>query len=162
MTSETLNKYKISGTLPHCTYGIQNKPLKKNTTDTSIRYNEKIGRTILLESLSKTCPDYAQRKDEKDSEYLCYLCMHEITSSNPIRRHNVVPGYTGYIPGRPFTCGDRFTLDCKRCTEKFLRRSNIYEEAMQNLTHSLKDLPPYFEVWYEIPRGKTRNNLLCH
>ncbi|GIY08101.1 uncharacterized protein CEXT_127151 [Caerostris extrusa] len=162
MTSETLNKYKTSGTLPHCTYGIQNKPLRKNTSDTSISYNEKIGRTILLESLSKTCPDYTQRKDEKDSEYLCYLCMHEITSPNPIRRHNVVPGYTGYIPGRAFTCGDRFTLDCKRCTEKFLRRSNIAEENMQNFTQNLKDLLLILKCGMKSQEGKTRNNLLCH
>ncbi|GBM00710.1 hypothetical protein AVEN_150884-1 [Araneus ventricosus] len=162
MLSVTSSKSKKSGTLPFCTKPIQGEIIRKNFQNA--KCDENIGQNILLESLSKNCPDYDsqnKKNHEMESQDLCYLCMHEMTSKSPIRRHYVVPGYTGYIPGKIFSCGERFTAECKKCTERFLRRRILSEEHTQRLTQNLAELPSYFEVWYELPRGRIQNDMKC-
>ncbi|KAF8782192.1 hypothetical protein HNY73_012513 [Argiope bruennichi] len=159
----TLSELKKSGTLPICTKPTQNEHIWKHFEIP--KSNEVLGQNILLESLSKNCPDYSpqkKRNPEMVSEDICYLCMHEMTAASPIRRHNIVPGYTGYIPGKMYSCGERFTVEWEKMHKKFLRKRILSEESLKCLAQNLTELPSYFEVWYEIPRGRIREDIQCY
>ncbi|GFU82295.1 uncharacterized protein TNCV_3195671 [Trichonephila clavipes] len=152
----SVREYAKAGTLPLCTIPHQNIAFQENNEITNRRSEDK-GQRILLESLSHKCPDIKSHDEvtykDKYKDF-CHLFMHEMTSANPIRRYDMVPGYTGFIPGKSFSCGETYSVESRNCTESFLIKNDLTRSFAKDLTKGITNLPSYFEVWYEIPRKK--------
>lgn len=92
--------------------------------------------------------------NEKEKNVFCYL--HESTTLNPLRNASMISGYTGHVPGKLSLCGKTYIEETKEATALYMKRRLQKMEHEATLIKSLKDIPDYFSLWYEIPRDKHR------
>lgn len=90
--------------------------------------------------------------DMKENETNALVYFHKSTTPDALRTFNMVPGYTGYIPGRLTLCGERYSKESESATAKFMKKQLQWMKYESRLIKTPLDLPKYFSLWYEIPR----------
>lgn len=90
--------------------------------------------------------------DLTEKEKNTFSALHEVLTPVPLRNSYMVPGYTGYIPGRLSLCGKSYGEEVKSSVALCMKRRLEWMEYERTLIKSPTDIPEYFSLWYEIPR----------